>query len=187
MLSFLIRIISWTYRKKWMATVIVSFFTFISPVSSSMVAPATSQIVDEFGITNSVIQAMVTSVFILGYGKSGLPIKINYWSCPKPSVHWSVNLLISFVPFLSLFSFLVQWVNCGDDRGSYSWPISFTWVSLINQIFIRVLTLFGSLEHWMRLCPKQRAINSLSFLSWYRRKCSFSGKLFSVTHVTNSQ
>lgn len=59
---------NWDFRKKWMATVIVSFFTFISPVSSSMVAPATSQIAEEFGMTtNTVIQAMVTSVFVLGY------------------------------------------------------------------------------------------------------------------------
>jgi len=99
MLSFLIRIISWTYRKKWMATVIVSFFTFISPVSSSMVAPATSQIVDEFGITNSVIQAMVTSVFILGYGKSGLPIKNQLLILPQafgPLVCKSPHFIRSF-------------------------------------------------------------------------------------------
>lgn len=60
--------LSWTYRKKWAATVIVSLFTFISPVSSSMIAPATSQITEEFGLHSAAIEAMVTSVFILAYG-----------------------------------------------------------------------------------------------------------------------
>lgn len=58
---------NWAFRKKWMATTIVSLFTFISPVSSSMVAPATSQVVEEFAVTSSALQAMVTSVFVLGY------------------------------------------------------------------------------------------------------------------------
>ena len=59
---------SWTFKEKWIATGIVSAFTFISPVSSSMIAPATSQLAKEFGITSSVVEAMAVSVFILGYG-----------------------------------------------------------------------------------------------------------------------
>lgn len=35
---------SWSYKKKWVATASVLAFTFISPISSSMVAPATEQI-----------------------------------------------------------------------------------------------------------------------------------------------
>ncbi|KAI5120744.1 hypothetical protein M0805_007818 [Coniferiporia weirii] len=58
---------NWTYRKKWIVTIIVTAFTLISPVSSSMVAPATDQIAKEFGTTNTVIIAMTTSVFVLGY------------------------------------------------------------------------------------------------------------------------
>ncbi|KDR79426.1 hypothetical protein GALMADRAFT_243502 [Galerina marginata CBS 339.88] len=58
---------NWSYRQKWAATLVVSSFTFISPVSSSMVAPATEQIAREFGITQPVLIAMTTSVFILGY------------------------------------------------------------------------------------------------------------------------
>ncbi|KAF8178937.1 MFS polyamine transporter [Pholiota molesta] len=58
---------NWPYRKKWAATLVVSSFTFISPVSSSMVAPATEQIAQQFGITNNVLMAIITSVFVLGY------------------------------------------------------------------------------------------------------------------------
>ncbi|KAJ4469898.1 MFS polyamine transporter [Lentinula aciculospora] len=66
---------NWSFRRKWAATAIVSAFTFISPVSSSMVAPATETIAAQFGITNDVIIAMTTSIFILGplseiYGRS---------------------------------------------------------------------------------------------------------------------
>lgn len=60
---------SWSYKKKWVATAIVSAFTFISPISSSMVAPATKQIAREFGFTNSVIKALITSIFVLAYGE----------------------------------------------------------------------------------------------------------------------
>ncbi|KAI0315926.1 MFS polyamine transporter [Amylostereum chailletii] len=58
---------NWTSVKKWRSALIVSAFTFISPVSSSMIAPCSQQIADEFGITNSAILAMTTSVFVLAY------------------------------------------------------------------------------------------------------------------------
>ena len=65
---------SWTYRKKWAATLTVSSFTFISPVSSSMVAPASRQIAQQFGITSTVLIAMTVSVFVLGYGVLSLSL-----------------------------------------------------------------------------------------------------------------
>ncbi|EJC99411.1 MFS polyamine transporter [Fomitiporia mediterranea MF3/22] len=59
--------LNWSYKKKWIATLIVSAFTFISPVSSAMIAPASDQLASQFGITNTAVLAMSTSVFILGY------------------------------------------------------------------------------------------------------------------------
>ncbi|EDR04269.1 MFS polyamine transporter [Laccaria bicolor S238N-H82] len=58
---------NWSYKKKWAATLVVSSFTFISPISSSMVAPATEQIATQFGMTSEVLIAMTVSVFVLGY------------------------------------------------------------------------------------------------------------------------
>ncbi|KAF5313706.1 hypothetical protein D9611_010230 [Ephemerocybe angulata] len=58
---------NWPYKRKWAATLIVSAFTFISPVSSSMVAPATAEVARQFGMTNSALIAMTVSVFLLGY------------------------------------------------------------------------------------------------------------------------
>ena len=45
----------------------MSAFTFISPISSSIIAPATGQLAVEFGITNSVVKAMITSMFVLAF------------------------------------------------------------------------------------------------------------------------
>lgn len=58
---------NWSLKRKWAATFIVSSFTFISPVSSSMVAPALGAISAEFGVTNEVVSAMILSIFILAY------------------------------------------------------------------------------------------------------------------------
>ncbi|KAG6910339.1 hypothetical protein DXG01_011407 [Tephrocybe rancida] len=58
---------NWPYRRKWAATIVVSSFTFISPVSSSMVAPATLSVAADFGVTDNTIIAMMTSIFVLGY------------------------------------------------------------------------------------------------------------------------
>lgn len=58
---------NWPNKKKWAATVTVSLFTFISPVSSSMVAPALSSIAADFNITDQVLSQLTLSIFVLAY------------------------------------------------------------------------------------------------------------------------
>ncbi|KAL8759658.1 MAG: hypothetical protein Q9199_000619 [Rusavskia elegans] len=58
---------NWSTGQRWAATIVVSSFTFISPVSSSMVAPAISAIAKDFNITNEVESQMVLSIFVLAY------------------------------------------------------------------------------------------------------------------------
>ncbi|OWP06451.1 MFS multidrug transporter [Marssonina coronariae] len=58
---------NWSYRRKWAATLIVSSFTFISPVSSTMIAPAVNAISAEFNIINEVEKNLTLSVFVLAY------------------------------------------------------------------------------------------------------------------------
>ncbi|KAL8892891.1 MAG: hypothetical protein Q9205_005556 [Flavoplaca limonia] len=58
---------NWSTKQRWAATIVVSSFTFISPVSSSMVAPAISAIATEFNITNEIESQMVLSIFVLAY------------------------------------------------------------------------------------------------------------------------
>ncbi|PYI03436.1 MFS general substrate transporter [Aspergillus sclerotiicarbonarius CBS 121057] len=58
---------NWPMKRKWAAVLTVSCFTFISPVSSSMVAPALGSISADFHITDEVISQLTLSVFILAY------------------------------------------------------------------------------------------------------------------------
>lgn len=58
---------NWSIRKKWGATVCVSMFTFISPVASSMVAPALIKVEKDLNITTQIERNMVMSIFVLGY------------------------------------------------------------------------------------------------------------------------
>lgn len=58
---------NWPTRKKWAAVVVVSSFTFISPVASSMVAPALPQMATDLNVHNTVLSQMMLSIFILAY------------------------------------------------------------------------------------------------------------------------
>ncbi|KAI9745690.1 MAG: hypothetical protein M1818_001224 [Claussenomyces sp. TS43310] len=58
---------NWPFRRKWAATLIVSSFTFISPVASSMVAPALNAIGEELHITSEIELSLTLSIFILAY------------------------------------------------------------------------------------------------------------------------
>ncbi|KAG4413602.1 hypothetical protein IFR04_013268 [Cadophora malorum] len=58
---------NWSMSHKWAATLIVSSFTFISPVSSSMIAPAVNSIAVEFNITSDLEKSMTLSIFVLAY------------------------------------------------------------------------------------------------------------------------
>ncbi|KAF9026398.1 MFS polyamine transporter [Hymenopellis radicata] len=58
---------NWSYEKRWRATIAVSLFTFASTVTSSGIAPGSSKIAEEFGITSQPIVAMTVSIFVLAY------------------------------------------------------------------------------------------------------------------------
>jgi MFS family permease len=59
--------LNWTKRKKWTSTILVSCFTFISPVASTMVAPALPAIAEQFNIESDVERMLVMSIFLLAY------------------------------------------------------------------------------------------------------------------------
>jgi len=58
---------NWSMGRKWAATFVVSSFTFVSPVSSSMVAPALAAMGQDLGVRSDVESALVLSVFVLAY------------------------------------------------------------------------------------------------------------------------
>ncbi|KAJ5255819.1 hypothetical protein N7505_010970 [Penicillium chrysogenum] len=54
-------------KLKWAATITVSLFTFISPVSSSMVAPALPSLAADLKVTDEVVSQLMLSIFVLAY------------------------------------------------------------------------------------------------------------------------
>lgn len=57
---------NWPKYKKWSSTILVSCFTFISPVSSTMLAPALPDLADRFN-TSGLETYLVMSIFLLAY------------------------------------------------------------------------------------------------------------------------
>jgi multidrug resistance protein len=58
---------NWSLHRRWSVIVIVSSYTFLSPLSSSMIAPALPTISREFNVTSSVLESLMLSVFVLAY------------------------------------------------------------------------------------------------------------------------
>lgn len=69
---------NWAPGKKWTTTLFVAWLAFISPLASSMVAPAVSLIRREFQYEGQDYDTFLVSVFIFGYVvsfKDGLDVK----------------------------------------------------------------------------------------------------------------
>ncbi|KAF9498482.1 MFS general substrate transporter [Pleurotus eryngii] len=58
---------NWSSRKKWTAAGIVSLYTFVSPLASSMMAPGLLQVAEQYHVTNPTTLAMTLSIFLLAY------------------------------------------------------------------------------------------------------------------------
>ncbi|KAK7726257.1 hypothetical protein SLS53_009522, partial [Cytospora paraplurivora] len=58
----------WSFGKKWAAVAVVSMFTFISPVSSTMTAPALNSIGKELDITSEFEKQLSLSIFSYAIG-----------------------------------------------------------------------------------------------------------------------
>lgn len=57
---------NWPKYKKWSSTILVSCFTFVSPVSSTMLAPALPDLADRFN-TSGLETYLIMSIFLLAY------------------------------------------------------------------------------------------------------------------------
>lgn len=69
---------NWAYGRKLFCACTVAVYSFLSPFSSAVIAPAIDQIAHDLNITNEAESIMVMSIFVLAYafGTSG--------SCPSP-------------------------------------------------------------------------------------------------------
>ncbi|KIP12654.1 hypothetical protein PHLGIDRAFT_123755 [Phlebiopsis gigantea 11061_1 CR5-6] len=58
---------NWPFWKKWRMAGIVSLYTFVSPLASSMMAPGLPEIAQHFNITNETVVALTLSIFLLTF------------------------------------------------------------------------------------------------------------------------
>ncbi|OKL57697.1 hypothetical protein UA08_07061 [Talaromyces atroroseus] len=58
---------NWQMSTKWTITVMVSFYAFISSVSSSMMAPGLGTIAEEFHVEDEIESQLMLSIFILAF------------------------------------------------------------------------------------------------------------------------
>jgi multidrug resistance protein len=91
---------TWTMHKKWAAVLIVSFFTLISPVSSTMIAPCMTAIGRDLDIPSQFDQALTLSIFLLAYAVG-------------PLFLGPLSELYGRVPVLQLFNLLYLFFNLG--------------------------------------------------------------------------
>lgn len=96
---------NWSLTKKWTAVFIVravvrqfycpqptkfqvAFYTFVTPLASSMMAPGLPEVAQKYGITNSSILALTLSIFLLSFA-IGVSQDVPYYSftqrAPSPS------------------------------------------------------------------------------------------------------
>lgn len=61
------RPLNWSTLAKCLNLGLVSFFRFLTPLASSMVAPMTSDILREFDTNNEMVGSFVVSIYVLGY------------------------------------------------------------------------------------------------------------------------
>ncbi|KAJ7778291.1 multidrug resistance protein 4 [Mycena metata] len=59
---------NWTTSRKWCSAAIVALYMFVSPLSSSIMAPGLSEIRARYGIESETVLSMTLSIFLLSYG-----------------------------------------------------------------------------------------------------------------------
>ncbi|KAJ3862106.1 multidrug resistance protein 4 [Lentinula novae-zelandiae] len=58
---------NWPSSKKWTSVAIVSLYTFVSPLSSSMLAPGLPDIAAKYGVTSTTETYLMLSVFLISF------------------------------------------------------------------------------------------------------------------------
>ncbi|KAL2836879.1 major facilitator superfamily domain-containing protein [Aspergillus pseudoustus] len=107
---------NWPSGRKWNNVFLIALLTFVSPFGSSMLAPSMDQVMAEFGSTNSALQSLTVSIYVLGYAFGPLifaPLSEEYGR-QLPLLASSVLFLIMNIvcavavnlPMLIIFRFL---------------------------------------------------------------------------------
>ncbi|QRV96483.1 major facilitator superfamily transporter [Ceratobasidium sp. AG-Ba] len=106
----------WPGHQKWAAAAIVSAYTFVSPLASSMMAPGLPEVALGYHITNSTVVALTLSIFLLAYAVGPLflsPLSEVYgrtWTLHISNIFFLIfNLATAWAPnvtALIIFRFL---------------------------------------------------------------------------------
>ena len=87
------RPINWTAKRKWTNCAVIAALTFLTPLASSMVAPAVPIMLKDFKTDDSTIASFIVSIYILGYAIGPLfiaPLSEMYGRMP---VYHTCNVL----------------------------------------------------------------------------------------------
>ncbi|KAL8701325.1 MAG: hypothetical protein Q9201_004965 [Fulgogasparrea decipioides] len=84
---------NWPDWKKWTAVMIVSGIAFVTPLASSMFAPAIPLVSSEFHNTSEALSSFAVSVYILGFG-------IGPLICSPSSELWGRNIVFNVTNML---------------------------------------------------------------------------------------
>lgn len=96
---------NWSSKKRWSTTVLISLFMTVSPISSSMVAPALDAIGSEFGFQSAFQSQATLAVFVLASVVGPLVIS------PLSEVYGRLPVLQG-----TCFFYLVFNLACGFSR-----------------------------------------------------------------------
>ncbi|KAF8966560.1 multidrug resistance protein 4 [Flammula alnicola] len=58
---------NWPLFRRWVAMCIVSFYTLLPPLASSMMAPGLPEVADKYNITSATIVALTLSIFLVSF------------------------------------------------------------------------------------------------------------------------
>lgn len=96
---------NWSISKKWGATLIISAFSFISPLTSSMVGPALGQMAADLHINNTIETEISLSIFVLAWAVG------PFFLAPLSEVYGRVHVLQ-----ISNLFFLAWNIGCGFSQ-----------------------------------------------------------------------
>lgn len=58
---------NWTFKRKWLATGLVSLIAFMTPMTSSMIAPARDAIDNDLHVHSTIESELIFSIFLLAF------------------------------------------------------------------------------------------------------------------------
>jgi MFS family permease len=58
---------NWSFKRRWIATGLVSLITFMTPIASSMIAPAESDIDRDLDVHSTIQSEMIFSIYLLAF------------------------------------------------------------------------------------------------------------------------